>query len=277
MTDFLLSQIIAAIAFACGVISFQSRTRRTILLWLCGSAIANACHFFILGGTAPGTLFLIIGARSAVAAFTVNRRVLSLFIGLILVSFLFSYNGPLGFPGLFASLSATYGSFQKSERRVRVFHMLSNASWMVHNILVRVGRQTWRSNLRGSRWIFNLDEYNRVLAFPPHGHSLQIRQPESAGRANRTTRAPPDGMPAACLASVGNGYFGSLDTLYSLPLEVFANSARSTPRRRAGPCMFSTASTSWRISARRLTMCPSTKARYSGQPRKESPALCTPT
>ncbi|NCO35791.1 MAG: hypothetical protein AUJ92_08155 [Armatimonadetes bacterium CG2_30_59_28] len=79
-----------------------------------------ACHFFILGETAPGTPFLIIGARSAVAAFTVNCKVLSLFIGLILLGFLFSYNGPLVFLGLFAALSATYRSFQKSERRVLV-------------------------------------------------------------------------------------------------------------------------------------------------------------
>ena len=58
------------------------------------------------------------------------------FIGLILVGFFYSYQSPLGFLGLFATLSATYGSFQKTEQRIRVFHMLSNASWMVHNILV---------------------------------------------------------------------------------------------------------------------------------------------
>ena len=58
------------------------------------------------------------------------------FIGLLLVGFCYSYKSPVGFLGLFASISATYGSFQKTERRVRVFHMLSNASWMVHNILV---------------------------------------------------------------------------------------------------------------------------------------------
>ena len=58
------------------------------------------------------------------------------FFGLILVGFSCSYESPLGFLGLFATLPATYGSFQKTEQRVRVFHMLSNASWMVHNILV---------------------------------------------------------------------------------------------------------------------------------------------
>jgi len=137
MSDFLLSQVIAAIAFGCGVISFQSRARRSILLWLSGSAIANACHFFILDIPAPGTLLLIMGVRSLAAAFSVNRKIMYLFFGVILVGFFFSYKTPLGFLGLFGALAATYGSFQKTDKRVRVILMLSAASWMVHNILVR--------------------------------------------------------------------------------------------------------------------------------------------
>lgn len=137
MSDFLLSQVIAAIAFACGIVSFQCRSRRSILFWLSGSAIANAGHFFILGWPAPATLYLIMGVRSLAAAFTVNRKIIYLFFGLILAGFFFSYKNPLGFLGLFGTLLATYGSFQKADERVRFFFMLSAGIWMVHNILVR--------------------------------------------------------------------------------------------------------------------------------------------
>ena len=136
MSPFLLSQAIATIAFACGVISFQSRARRSILLWLFGTGVANACHFFILDRTAPAVLFLIIGARCLAAAFSVNQRIMYVFIGLILVGFFSTYESPVGCLGLLGTLAATYGSFQRSEPRLRVFHMLSNVSWMVHNILV---------------------------------------------------------------------------------------------------------------------------------------------
>ena len=136
MSDFLLSQLIAVIAFGCGAVSFQLKTRRSILLWLSGSAIVNACHFFILGRAAPGILYLTMGARSLSAAFSVNRKIMYLFLGLILVGFFFSYKSPIGFLGLFATLFATYGSFQTSDRRLRVIMMLSNVSWMVHNIVV---------------------------------------------------------------------------------------------------------------------------------------------
>ena len=135
MSYFLLSQVIATIAFVLGVVSFQSRSRRSILFWLSSSAFVNAGHFFVLSRTTPGVLYLITGSRSLVAAFTANRKVLYLLLGTILVGFYFSYEGPLGFVGLFATLLATYGSFQQAHQTVRVFFMLSATSWMVHNIL----------------------------------------------------------------------------------------------------------------------------------------------
>ncbi len=136
MSDFLFSQVLAIIALGCGAISFQSRTRRFILLWLFGTAVFNASHFFILGRPAAGTLYVVIAARCLAAAFSVNQKIMYVFFGLIGIGFFFSYKSPIGFLGLFGTLSATYGSFQRSEQRLRVFHMLSNVSWMVHNIVV---------------------------------------------------------------------------------------------------------------------------------------------
>ena len=60
-----------------------------------------------------------------------------LFFGLILVSFFFSYKGPIELLGLFATLSATYGSFQKTLPRVRVVFMISAGCWLLHNLLAR--------------------------------------------------------------------------------------------------------------------------------------------
>ena len=134
MDDFLLSQIVAAIAFGLGVVSFQTRSRRSILFWLGGSAFVNACHFFVLNRPAPGSLYVITGSRSLIAAFTVNRKVLYLLIISILLGFYYSYEHPVSFVGLFATLLATYGSFHRDHQTVRVFFMLSATSWMIHNI-----------------------------------------------------------------------------------------------------------------------------------------------
>ena len=136
MDHFIFSQVLAAIALGCGAISFQSSTRRSILLWLLGTAVFNASHFFLLDRPAAGTLYLIIAARCLTAAFCTNRKIMYVFFGLIVTGFCLTYRSPIGFLGLFATLSATYGSFQRTEQRLRVFHMLSNASWMVHDIVV---------------------------------------------------------------------------------------------------------------------------------------------
>lgn len=137
MNEFLTSQAIAAVAFACGIVSFQCRHRRSMLFWLSGSAIVNACHYFVLDRPEPGTLFVIMGMRSLAAAFSVNRKVMYLFLALMVAGFSLSYENPLGFLALFAALLATYGSFQEAEQRVRLIYMLAAVTWTVHNILVR--------------------------------------------------------------------------------------------------------------------------------------------
>lgn len=137
MSDFALSQLLAAIAFACGMVSFQCKGRRPILLWLSVSAYFNGCHFFVLDVPEAGTLFLIMGTRSIAATFSTNRKTMFLFLGLACVGFYFSYKNPLGFLALSGTLLATYASFQKAEKRVRVIFGLSAIIWIAHNILVR--------------------------------------------------------------------------------------------------------------------------------------------
>lgn len=165
MGDFLLSQILAAIALGCGAISFQTRTRRTILLWLLGTAVFNATHFFILDRPAAGTLYIVIALRCLAAAFSTNRKIMYVFLGMAVIGFAYTFRSPIGFLGLFGTLSATYGSFQSAEPRLRVFHMLSNTSWMIHNIVVGTPVATvteatflssnllgyWRHHRRGNR------------------------------------------------------------------------------------------------------------------------------
>ena len=59
-----------------------------------------------------------------------------LFFAIILSGFYFSYSSPISFVGLFAILTSTYASFQKADRRIRVFMMLANVSWTIHNLIV---------------------------------------------------------------------------------------------------------------------------------------------
>ena len=135
MDSFLISQVLAAVAFTCGVISFQLKKRRNVLLWLCASALSNAAHFFFLGRAGAGTLYVVMGIRVFTAAFTTDRRLMYLFMGLILAGFAVSYERPLDILALFGSLLATFGNFQATDRKVRLYYMACAVTWMVHNFI----------------------------------------------------------------------------------------------------------------------------------------------
>jgi len=135
MDSFLVSQALAAVAFTCGVVSFQCKKRRNVLLWLSASALTNAFHFFVLGRNSAGTLYVVMGVRVFTAAFTTDRRLMYLFMALILAGFFYSYERPLDILALFGSLLPTYGNFQRSDRKVRLIYMVCAVTWMVHNYI----------------------------------------------------------------------------------------------------------------------------------------------
>ena len=80
MSDFALSQILAGIAFAFGLASFQFKARRNVLLCLCVSVAFNGAHFFLLDRPGPSTLMLITGIRYLVATISTDRRVMICFL-----------------------------------------------------------------------------------------------------------------------------------------------------------------------------------------------------
>lgn len=135
MSDFLFSQILAAGAFACGVISFQFKARRAMLLWMCASASINAGHFFVLDRLGPGILYIVMALRVFTAAFSTDRRLLYLFLMLILLGFGISYERPLDILAMCAASLATYGNFQTTVLKVRLFYMACAALWVIHNAL----------------------------------------------------------------------------------------------------------------------------------------------
>lgn len=136
MNEFIFSQLIATLAFFCGFVSFQCKSRSSILLWLSGSSFTNACHFLVLNKPVPAILYFILTARALVARVSLNQNLMYLFLSLSLFGSILFFKGPLGFLALFATILATYGSFQKEVRRVRILFMLSATMWVVHNILV---------------------------------------------------------------------------------------------------------------------------------------------
>ena len=132
---FLVSQLFASLAFLLGIISFQFKSRRNVLVVLSISTIANSAHFVFLGRPGPASLELVAACRQFIAGFFPLKKLMWFFLILLWISFFLTYQKPLSFLGLFAASLGTIGSFQGNEKRLRIMMMIASASWGVHNIL----------------------------------------------------------------------------------------------------------------------------------------------
>jgi hypothetical protein len=137
VSPFVWSQVLAGIAFACGVASFQLRSRRQVLLCLTALTAFNATHFLLLERPGAAALLLLTGVRYVAAIFSTDRRLMYLFMAAAPVALLADLGHPLGLLALAAVLVGTYGSFRSEDRVLRLCFMAGNATWMVHNALAR--------------------------------------------------------------------------------------------------------------------------------------------
>ena len=134
MTPFFWSQIAACGAFACGLISFHFPDRKSILRCLTCLAALNSCHFFLLGRTAPAVMMFLTGTRYVTAMYSHRRELILLFSSAAVLTFFLTYQGPLSFLALLGALLGTFGSFQKSNRIMRLCFICGNTVWLIHNL-----------------------------------------------------------------------------------------------------------------------------------------------
>lgn len=135
MSTFLLSQILAGVAFALGGISFQFRARRSVLLCLALLTVFNSSHFLLQGRLGPAVVLVLTGVRYLVSLYPVDRKIMYVFLTLATGPFALTYQSPLSLLALLAVFFGTYGSFQLADRTLRIFIMCGNSTWLLHNLL----------------------------------------------------------------------------------------------------------------------------------------------
>jgi len=137
MTPFAWSQVLAAGAFVCGMVSYQLRDRRQVLLCLTALATLNAGHFLLLDRTTPAVMLLLTATRYVTAMFTRHRAFFYLYLVAAVVGSSLSYSGPLSWLALAGVFCGTFGSFQQSDRAMRQCFFCGNSCWITHNILAQ--------------------------------------------------------------------------------------------------------------------------------------------
>jgi hypothetical protein len=136
MSSFLLSQLLAALAFAAGLAAFQFRARPAVLRSWSLCAALNSVHFLLLGVPGAATLAAMISVRFLIASFTSDRRIMVFFMILAVAGFLATFTRPVGILALVATLLGTWASFQPNDRTVRASLAICASLWVVHNAII---------------------------------------------------------------------------------------------------------------------------------------------
>jgi len=136
MSPFLISQLLAACTLAAGMVAFQFKAREYILRGWCIAALFAAAHFYLLGSNEACFLVAITAARFLISSFSTDARLMYFFMALALGGFAVTYENPVSFLALAATLIGTYGSFHGSAKAVRYALMTAEVLWVVHNLII---------------------------------------------------------------------------------------------------------------------------------------------
>lgn len=137
MGNFALSQWLVIGVLLFDAASFQFKDRKKLLICLlCSSGLLSA-HFFILDQSIGGALYLLTFCRFLAAAyFAKSQAILLIFLLATIGTSFFTYHSLISGFALVGSLSSTYGAFQRSDLRIRLFMLVGTISWLVFNVVI---------------------------------------------------------------------------------------------------------------------------------------------
>jgi len=136
ISSFLLSQILIGIAFIFDLSSFQFRNRKHILICFTIAASLISAHFFLLGENTAGSVVALSAVRFVVSIFTTDKRLMWLFLGLILFAGIVTFDGLEDILSVSAMLLSTFSAFSAQDKKLRLFMMCGTVLMITHNILI---------------------------------------------------------------------------------------------------------------------------------------------
>lgn len=159
ISPFLFSQFLAAGTFICDIISWQFKDRRKILSCLILASTFYGVHFYVLNAYTGAALSLLAVARFITALRFSESVVWSrIFILLGVVTTAITYQTFVSIFGGIGTIFATFGSFHRHDKLLRIWMMLASLCWILHNLIIWTPVGVF---LEGSFLVSNLVGYFR--------------------------------------------------------------------------------------------------------------------
>lgn len=137
MSNFVLAQIIGAVAVAIALFVFQINHRKRMLELSAVAAFLYSISFFLLGAFTGAAMNFIGGVRCYVFSKSrtkkANLRTFLFFAAVALIATYFTWVGPLSLLAMFGTIFSSIASSQLSTTKLRRFALLAPPLWFAYN------------------------------------------------------------------------------------------------------------------------------------------------
>lgn len=135
-SPFFISQCLAALAFVAGLVGFQCKHLKQVLICFSICSFLVSIHFALLGAWTAMVVVGLSGIRHFTAIFYRKKRALFFFLTLLVISTILTYKEPVNLLAAFASFVGTFGSFAKSTARARLLWTNATIANICHNYII---------------------------------------------------------------------------------------------------------------------------------------------
>lgn len=136
ISAFLLSQILIGVAFLFDLASFQFKKREVSLVCFAIAASFIATHFYILGALSAAAVVALSATRFTVSIFTTDYRLKYVFLTLIILAGIATYEVPYDLLIIFAGCLVTFAVFQPNEKLMRQLMAPASMSAIIFNVII---------------------------------------------------------------------------------------------------------------------------------------------
>lgn len=136
LSAFIISQILIGIAFLFDLASFQFKKREYTVACFTAAASLIAAHYFFLGQHTAGFVIALSALRFAVSIFSTDYRLKYLFIGLITIAGVVTYDELIDLIIIAVGYLSTFAVFQPNVKLMRQLMMLVTLGAISFNVII---------------------------------------------------------------------------------------------------------------------------------------------
>ena len=145
---YILSQVFIIINYICLVMTYQSKSRKNILIFSFGALIATGISYIFLSAYSGFAMVIVAIIRNII--FIVDEKkngkndkntkkdyiILAILYSISIISAIFTYNGILSMMSVIATMLYTYSVWQKNTKVYKILGIPVGIIWIIYNIYI---------------------------------------------------------------------------------------------------------------------------------------------